>query len=100
MKAMKGNQMIQQTDTVELGQVVATPAAMEKFGLDQVNTCLMRHRNKDWGDLDKEDSKQNDEALINGDNRLFSSYWIGDEELWIITEWDRSVTTILLPKDY
>jgi len=61
---------------------------------------LQRHLNGDWGDLCDEDRRSNDAALKNGD-RLFSSYRITpDLKLWIITEWDRSVTTLLLPSEY
>jgi len=61
---------------------------------------LQRHLNGDWGDLCDEDRRSNDAALKNGD-RLFSSYRITpDLKLWIITEWDRSITTLLLPSEY
>jgi hypothetical protein len=53
--------------------------------------------------MDASDKRQNDRALKNGDDRLFSSYTIdkdNDEKVYIITEWDRSVTTILTPDDY
>lgn len=61
---------------------------------------LQRHLDGDWGDLCDEDRRSNDTALKNGD-RLFSSYRITpDLKLWIITEWDRSVTTLLLPDEY
>jgi len=61
---------------------------------------LRRHLDGDWGDLCDEDRRSNDVALKNGD-RLFSSYRVSDDlKLWIITEWDRSVTTLLLPSEY
>ncbi|CAJ0723232.1 hypothetical protein [Ralstonia pickettii] len=62
---------------------------------------LCRHLNGDWGDLDDSDRRQNDAALRSGEDRLFSSYQVApDLKLWIITEWDRSVTTLLLPSEY
>lgn len=62
---------------------------------------LQRHLNADWGELVEEDRLQNDEALKNGNDRIFSSYPLPNKEkLWIITEWDKSATTLLLPQDY
>ncbi len=61
---------------------------------------LRRHLHGDWGDLDDDDRRSNDAALKSGD-RLFSSYQVTpDLKLWIITEGDRSVTTLLLPSEY
>jgi hypothetical protein len=61
---------------------------------------LLRHRHGDWGDLDPEDRRANERALRLGD-RLLSSYRTRlDAKLWIITEWDRSATTLLLPEEY
>lgn len=62
---------------------------------------LYRHLCGDWGDLDDSDRRQNDAALRSGRDRLFSSYQVApDLKLWIMTEWDRSVTTLLLPSEY
>ncbi|HHZ9395373.1 plasmid related protein [Pseudomonas aeruginosa] len=62
---------------------------------------LRRHLDGDWGDLDDSDRRQNDVAMKSGDDRLFSSYQVTPGlKLWIITEWDRSVTTLLLPSEY
>jgi hypothetical protein len=61
---------------------------------------LRRHLRADWGDLSNEDRRRNDIALQCGD-RLLSSYQVTpDLSLWIVTEWDRSVTTLLLPSEY
>lgn len=86
----------------ELGQVVATPGALNTLhslgmtGLEQ----LKRHHRGDWGDLNAEDIATNNAALKNGE-RLFSSYQLmANIKLWIITESDRSVTTLLLPEEY
>jgi hypothetical protein len=72
---------------------------------DWVSSCLLRHCRGDWGDLKEEDKAMNEEALISG-ARIFSAYAIPqgfkltEEKLWIITEADRSVTTLLFPSDY
>ena len=63
-------------------------------------TILARHQRGDWGDLEEEDKLQNVESVREG-NQLLSAYEIQPGiRVWIITEWDRSVTTILLPEDY
>ena len=67
---------------------------------------LIRHGSGDWGDMSAEDKEVNDSALESGDRRIFSAYDIpkylsgDDDKLWIITEWDRSVTTVLFPSEY
>ena len=88
----------------ELGQVVMTRTAqlaLDKRGqLYIVQTMLNRHALGDWGDLDKEDIQANNAALRDGD-RLLSAYQFDDGfKVWIITEADRSATTVLLPEDY
>ena len=60
---------------------------------------ISRHASGDWGDVDAEDSETNDRAVKNGD-RLVSSYTVSGEKVWIITEADRSSTTMLLPSEY
>jgi hypothetical protein len=61
---------------------------------------LRRHVRADWGDLCESDRRRNDAALLSGE-RLLSSYQVAsDLTLWIITEGDRSVTTLLLPSEY
>jgi hypothetical protein len=92
----------------DLGQVVATPGALDACTPEYLQECLSRHVRGDWGVVDKEDWRSNFEALMNGD-RLSSAYPIdpakpskgyGENTLWIITEADRSVTTFLLPSEY
>ena len=84
------------------GQIVATPgalAAMEEHQCQPL-TLLARHLAVDWGVLPAEDAQLNDEAL-KSDGRLLSSYPLGgDTRIWVITEWDRSVTTFLKPDEY
>lgn len=61
--------------------------------------CIFRHEKGDWGSISDEEKFSNDEALEDG-GRIFSSYNFGDEKIWIITEADRSATTILFPDEY
>jgi hypothetical protein len=84
------------------GRLVATPGALAS--LEQTNKSplefLSRHLRGDWGDLCQEDKTENELGLKYG-FRLMSSYPITDtEKLWIISEADRSVTTLLLPEEY
>lgn len=86
----------------KLGQTVATPGALDAFELtgELPLSYLKRHVTGDWGDLCDEDKQANDYA-INKRLRIFSAYHLNDEtKIWIITEADRSVTTILLPGEY
>lgn len=82
------------------GRVDITVAAWDELVYADVIHALMRHLNGDWGELSEGDRQTNEKALRE-DDRLFSSY--RDRQgvkFWIITEWDRSYTTILLPSDY
>jgi len=84
------------------GQIVATPGALAL--LEQANKSplefLSRHLRGDWGNLGPEDKTENELSLKNG-FRLLSSYRVSETEtLWLITEADRSLTTILLPSEY
>lgn len=83
-----------------LGRIVATPNALNKIPNDEILTALARHVRGDWGNLEAEDVGANENALKNG-GRLFSSYQsIQNIKFWIITEWHRRITTVLLPEDY
>ena len=83
-----------------LGQVVITPGAISDILADEVQECLLRHAEGDWGDVSKDDWSENDGALKN-ESRLMSSYLSkAGIRFWIITEWDRSYTTILLAMEY
>ena len=82
-----------------LGEVVITPAAKEALTYEAVDAALTRHGQADWGELCEVDWNWNDQALRMG-GRLFSVFFDGDTKFYIITEADRSVTTILLPSDY
>lgn len=92
----------------QLGATVATAAVFsechtnEKF-FNFVLMSLKRHSNGDWGDLDPEDATMNDLAVSSGIDRIFSAYDYKEDpnlKIWIITEADRSATTVLFPSDY
>lgn len=87
---------------VRLGQTVITQGAIAAFedAPEEPARFLFRHSRGDWGNLEEFDRQQNDKALETGE-RLLSSYELSTGvKIWIITEWDRSVTTILLPSEY
>ena len=68
-----------------------------------VFSCLERYKKCDWGDLDPEDKALNDKAIETGESRILASYAHSQYSawnIWIITEWDRSSTTILFPSEY
>lgn len=85
-----------------LGRLLATPGAIETClkALVEPQDLLDRHVRGDWGDMHQDDLAANDHALRHG-GRLFSAYNLPTRDrLWVITEADRSVTTILLPMEY
>jgi len=85
---------------IELGRTLATPGAMERTTPMERQVALLRHRQGDWGDVGTKDWQSNDWACRN-DARLLSAYHtIDGTKFWIITEADRSATTILLPGEY
>jgi len=84
-----------------LGKTVATPGAlvvMQGIGVSPLS-LLSRHQRGDWGDMDQDDKEANDSAL-NTKARIFSAHIFGTVKIWVITEADRSSTTILLPEEY
>lgn len=82
-----------------LGQIVITANANSLLDPADVQQGLSRHAQGDWGDVCPEDRKENELSLKEG-FRLLSVYRSKNEPFWIITEADRSVTTVLLPSDY
>lgn len=85
---------------IPLGQVVITPNALEKITRAEALQALKRHETGDFGDLSEGDLEANMEALERGE-QLLSAYNSKDGiRFWIVTEHDRSVTTIPLPEDY
>jgi hypothetical protein len=83
----------------QLGQVVITANAQITLDPADVQQGLSRHASGDWGEVCPEDAQLNDDGIEQG-NRLLSVYRSRDKRFWIITEWDRSVTTVLMPEDY
>lgn len=83
-----------------MGHVVITSNANANLDRPSVFDALRRHENGDWGSLCEDDRRENESALNEG-RRLLSAYVDSTGvAFWIITECDRSVTTILLPDDY
>jgi hypothetical protein len=85
-----------------IGKPVITPAAQATLDAADISAVLLlaRHVNGDWGDLSVEDLAANELAVLTG-KRLLSSYAMpGGRKVWIVTEADRSTTTILLPDEY
>ena len=86
-----------------LGKLVVTRAVMDWLKehnlVKSIGSILERHHNGDWGEMGEEDCASNEQALKHN-LRLMSAYTVKDTKVWIITEWDRSITTILFPDDY
>ena len=92
----------------EPGVAVMTEGIKERYFSDPrfrlfVNVSVGKHLAGDWGDLSEEDKKRNDDAVTNG-GRIFSSYirvvQNREEEINVITEADRSMTTVMFPEEY
>lgn len=99
---MKEFETITTSGRFALGRVLATPGAIETLATANINSVdlLLRHHQGDWGEMTEEDKAEN-EFSVDKELRIFSSYRISDDEkVWIITEADRSVTTLLLPSEY
>lgn len=86
----------------ELGRCVITPAAAEQLASIQIEPIdlLTRHVSGDWKEMYEEDQALNKDAVANGDRILSVYTFENDVKFYVITEWDRSVTTILLPSEY
>lgn len=85
----------------ELGRIVATPGAIELLGATGTDALalLQRHVSGDWGEVCKEDARENERSVRHG-WRILSSYPVDAEKVWILTEADRSSTCLLLPSEY
>jgi len=88
------------TPTFKLGQIVITPNALESLHSEDVQASLTRHSLCDWGECSPDDAEANNEAWHEGCRILSVYHDRNGVKFWIITEADRSVTTILLPEDY
>ena len=84
-----------------LGQIVATPGVLDHLTRHSINVLpfIDRHVRGDWGNVDPEDAQENDFSVQNG-FRVLSAYDIAGERVWIITEADRSVSTLLFSSEY
>lgn len=83
-----------------LGRTVATRGAMAELTMPEMTKALRRHERGDWGEVCEEDWRSNDQALAEG-ARVLSAYRSSKGvKFWVITEWDRSATTVLLPSEY
>jgi hypothetical protein len=90
--------------TFELGRTLATPGALDLLGEEGAIGLLERHAEGDWGDLEPEDRRANEDALRSG-ARLLSAYETPAGRVWIITDaagddGQRAATTILTPDEY
>ncbi len=81
------------------GTIVTTLGALEVATHEQIAAVLARHLSGDWGEVDREDAAANERALKSGE-RLLSAYEVNGQKLWVITEADRSATTVLTPGEY
>jgi hypothetical protein len=85
---------------LELGQIVATANAVSQLPNSAILIGIARHCTGDWGDVCEEDRESNDAALRDGERILSVYQTAAGVTFWIITEWDRSITTVLMPEDY
>ena len=86
---------------ISLGRILITQGAealLHDLGKTPTD-FLKRHQRGDWGDLDEHDQQVNQEAIEHG-SRVMSAYETSGGRLWIITEHDRSITTLLVPSEY
>ena len=97
---MLKNEPKTRADLFPLGQVVATPGVLAAVPADEITTALRRHAGGDWGTVCPEDQRENELSLKEG-FRLLSAYQASNgTKFWVITEADRSATTVLLPEEY
>jgi hypothetical protein len=87
------------TSKFPLGEIVMTANAADQLDPTTIQEALTRHAVGDWGDVCQEDAAENELSLKEG-FRLLSVYGTGETKFWIITEADRSITTVLMPEDY
>jgi len=93
-------QDVNQMALFPLGKIVMTKGMHSTVTAEEILDALLRHAQGDWGDVCDEDRDSNEEALVR-QFRLFSVYHASDKtKFWIITEHDRSTTTVLLPEEY
>lgn len=83
-----------------IGNLFATPNAIEQIPNDEIAQALARHQQGDWGIVSRDDKTANN-AAVKHETRILSAYKTSKgKKFWIITEADRSMTTVLMPEDY
>lgn len=82
------------------GRLLATPAVLDAVPYLDIIAACDRHLCCDWGDLSELDKRLNNRALLNGERLLSAYHAANGTKFWIITEADRSFTTVMLPEDY
>jgi len=82
-----------------LGQVVMMTGVRDSFKPEHIAEAIQRHSGGDWGEVHKADARENELSLRQG-FRLLSAYTFNESKMWVITEADRSSTTLLLPDEY
>ena len=80
-------------------QINATREENKKFA-DEIQKALQRYASCDWGDLTESDKNLNDEAVKSGNDRILAAFATSEGKIYIITEWDRSYTTVLFADEY
>lgn len=102
MKNVPAASPAQQPVQFATGQIVATPGALRLLEQHAIlpMQLIARHIRGDFGIVPEEDAESNWSAIKHGKARILSSYQVGEERVWLITEWDRSLTTLLLPDEY
>lgn len=94
------------TKKLNIGSLVSTRTVSEEMKENlkfhnYIRKCLKRYLNNDWGEMEEEDKELNNLALENNDGRILAAYKSDEfEKIYIITEWDRSYTTILYANEY
>lgn len=94
--------MVERKPRFALGQIVATPGAIKSLERAQQlpQEFLSRHVTGDWGEVDEQDWQENEFSVTHGFRLLSSYHTTAGEKLWVITEGDRSATTLLKPDEY
>ena len=87
------------TSPLALGQISCTLGIKDALSMASIAQVIQRHRHYDWGQLHREDWVANDNALIHNE-RVFSHYLVDEEHVYVITEADRSATTVMLTREY
>ena len=94
------NATAESTAKFRLGRIVSTPNALSQLTQDDILLAIKRHQAGDWGEVDEHDREENELSLKQGFRLLSVYHSANGTKFWIITEADRSVTTLLLPEDY